>query len=194
MRTRVAALGAATLVCCYLLFVCTGAGQRLDNRVWSWTGGVFDRPTQTDLLFVVRRVLPPVGGAVLLLHSIVRRSWRLMAVGVAVWAGTTVLAFALREVLPRPLLGDNGGKPINSFPSTHVALAATPLIAVLVIDAVRRELAVLYGLVVAAILLGNTLLMVHRFSDGLGSVALAVTTSALACGMTAHSSLHTWRR
>ncbi|MBD2758949.1 hypothetical protein IEE94_05450 [Yimella sp. cx-573] len=191
-RRALAALG--VLLTVYVVFVCTGVGQRLDNRIWSWTGGTFDRGTQPDLVSVVRRVVPVLGGVILLGHSVFRRSWRLLVVGLAVWIVATGIAYLLREVLPRPLLGNNGGKPVNSFPSTHVALAATPFIAVLVLDAVRRELMAVYALVVLGVVLGNTLLMVHRFSDGLGSVALAVAVTTTSCLIAGRKPLHTERR
>lgn len=198
MTRRVAWAAAAVFVVAFVGFACTGTGQRLDNRIWGWTTGSLSRDTQAVISFAVRRIVPVVAGVILLLHSLIRRSSHLLLVGVVAWAVTTGAAFVLREVLPRPILGDNGGKPINSYPSTHVALAVTPIIVLLLLGAVRRELEALYGLVVVGVMLGNTMLLVHRFSDGIGSVALAVVIASLigplSYSMNRRRDRHTWRR
>ncbi|GAB3578129.1 hypothetical protein GCM10027579_01250 [Calidifontibacter terrae] len=145
----------------------------MDNELWALGGHVPHSSAQAFGQFV-RRVLPVVSGVVLLGHFLLRRRWRAGALAVIGWAATVALVYALREVLPRPYLGDHGGFPVNSFPSTHVALAATPLVAVILDRTADRLTTAACLFLVAAAMVGNTMLLVHRASDTLGAVAVAV--------------------
>lgn len=172
------ALGALTvLVVSYLFFVLTGSGQRLDNRIWSMNH--LPRGIQEEVSGAVRSTLPVVTGVVLLVECAFRRSVRLLVASLVGWGATILGAYGLRHALPRPYRGDNGGFPINSFPSTHVAIAATPLVALLIARGLKSWLSPVYAVIVAAAAIGNTFLLVHRFSDTVGSLALGACLCAV---------------
>lgn len=171
-RTRAFA-AAVVLVLAYLWFVYTPWGQRLDNRIWGWTTG-FDRAAQDDIGWFVRRPLIALSAAVTVVFVLWRRRLDVFLTLLVSWPVTVAVAFALREALPRPYLGNHGGFPTNSFPSTHVVLAATPLIVIAIAQHCRGVLAALCGLGVVLAMFGNLMLLVHRASDTIGSVALTV--------------------
>lgn len=183
---RLPATAAAVLVLTYLLFVCTGPGQQADNEFWALVQRAPQGAAETLSRFV-RRQLPVISGIALVAHVIFRRRWRTGLFALFGWVAVVALAYALREVLPRPFLGDHGGHPVNSFPSTHVALVATPLVAVLLdlLDSSRTRItAVVCWALIAVAMVGNTLLLVHRASDTIGAMALGVLVLSFPMALT----------
>ncbi len=164
---------AVLLVVVYLVGVCTPFGQQLDNELWA-AGQRLPAGFARTVSDFVRTALPVVAGIVLLVHVLVHRRPRTALVAVVAWVLAVGAAYALREVLPRPYLGEHGGFPINSFPSTHVALAATPLVAVLLDRTADRSTTAICVVLIGTAAAGNTLLLVHRASDTVGSVLVAV--------------------
>lgn len=165
------------LTAAYLWFVCTDVGQRQDNWLWEQCTG-FDRSLQADISWFARRPLVLITGLAAVLYAVGCRSWKTAVTLLVCWPCTVGAAYLMREGLFRPYLGNNGGFPVNSFPSTHVALAATPLVVIVIIRWSTGLVTLLCGLGVLFVMFGNLMLHVHRPSDSIGSVALAVALVA----------------
>lgn len=169
---RVMALAAAAFVLLYVVLVLTTPGQRLDASLWRWRD-VVPPGLRTGWSEAVRHVVPVIAIAVLVGERLVtRRPGRLLRelVMVAVVAG---LAHVLRDALPRPYLG-NIDIPINTYPSTHVALATAPLVALAMTSGRRSRVTRGCAVAVALTAAGNTVAFAHRPSDVAGGVLLAV--------------------
>lgn len=149
----------------------------MDNWLWSLFTG-FDRSIQAEISAFVRRPMVLVCAVIAFGYAAAVRRLDALVVTVLAWPITVAVVYGLQEVLPRPYLGNHGGFPVNSFPSTHVALAATPLIAVLVLHHRRDLLSRLCVTGIAVSMFGNLMLLVHRPSDTIGSVALGAAVVA----------------
>jgi membrane-associated phospholipid phosphatase len=178
----VPACAAVGLALVYLVFVGTGAGQRLDalamDRISAgsgadgWAQWVLGQVSATRLLAL------SLG---LGLVTAVLRGRAVAVIGVATTGLVVVLAELLKLGLDRPQL--LAGASDNSFPSGHVAvvagLAAALVVAVPGGTARRVVLAGLTPLVGLAGL-ATVVLQWHRPSDVAGSVLLALAVGGLA--------------
>lgn len=173
---RTALVAGALFELSYLLLVCTRTGQTEDYRLWGNSlkvpGNIADIWSDFS-----RRLLAVSASVLLLLEAWARRSLRLLVVGLLSTGITTGVAFTLRNLLPRPDLG-NIGIPVNTFPSSHVALAATPLVVLIAWHGRRSVVSAVYVVLIALAMAGNTMKFVHRPSDTLGALLLAVTVTA----------------
>lgn len=175
-QRAIALCAAAVFGGTYLLLVCLRAGQLADYRVWELTLPLPEK-VQTELDVGARQVMPFVALVILVIDSWVRRSKSTFVVGLAASALATSVAFALRHTLPRPNVGDIG-IPANTYPSTHVALASAPLLAVILAVGLRAWAGRACAVLVVLVMIGNTMHFVHRPSDTVGAVALTVASVA----------------
>lgn len=174
---RILWTAAGAFVAVYVLAVLLLPGQRLDYRLWELTSSI-PRNMQRDFDLFSRAVMPALAGAILVVDSALRRSWWTILVGAVATVVATAGAFGLRNVLPRPSYDQAAGIPINGYPSTHVTLVATPLVAVVLAIGLSRILTYFYAVLIVAAMAGNTMLFVHRPSDTVGAVLLSTAVVA----------------
>lgn len=190
-RRRDHAVRAAVLAACfvgvYLAAVVTVVGQRVDDVAFAGLASAA-APART-LSELVRVGIVVVLGAVAVVLGVVsalrRRPWPAVAL-----AGATLVCAAasvlLRDVvLQRPLHDETLGYLHNTFPSTHVTMAAALGVAVVGLWPYRsgHERVVVRETVLASVVLAcvvNVASFAHRPSDVLGSVLLVgVVTSVV---------------
>ncbi|MCU1538553.1 MAG: hypothetical protein JWP82_2904 [Humibacillus sp.] len=154
----------------------TGTGTRLDTDVASAVLNGIDERIRLDLSTLARPViivaLAPVV-ALLVIHCLVRRSWRRALAGVLVPLGSTVLALLLRaEDLFRT--GE------AAFPSNHAAVALSLLAATLLTWPARVNRWGLFvgGVAALSIGLGNVSWYAHQPRDVVGSALLVGCVTA----------------
>lgn len=167
--------GAAIVGLAYWLGVWTVAGQRAENRI------VADAYALRAITGSRPEVLPvepstAVGLAVLVLVAVglARRRLAGAVVAVALLAAGAGAGWLLKALLPRPRLDWRGQATVNSFPSGHVVLVMSIVLALLLVTpAALRWLVAAVGAVAASWVVAATLIAAwHRPSDAVGAVAL----------------------
>lgn len=182
---RLAAGCVVGLVLVYVTAVLTVPGQWLDDEVFGLAQDLPFAPLRPILPTLGRRVVPAVGLAVVAgvgVWALMARRWIQVGRAAAVVAVSVALARGLRVVLPRP---DHGySYDANTLPSTHVALVAACVVAVLIMWPTPRPswLALVGIALVCVACVGNVFGYAHRPSDVVASVLLvaAVAGTALA--------------
>ncbi len=169
------AAGAAVAV----FFLGTVAGQELDASTFAAVVGL--REDLGSWPARLRTLLPVASAALLLIAlivTLVRRNWRAAVPSVLLPAIALVLSTVLKDVIPRPDLGDHG-LPENSFPSGHTAVTIACLIAFLWLLPRRRAVvAVLLTVLATAASAMQVISYAHRLSDVIGGALLAGAIAA----------------
>lgn len=182
---RLAAGCVVGLVLVYVTAVLTVPGQWLDDEVFGLAQDLPFAPLRPILPTLGRRVVPAVGLAVVAgvgVWALMARRWMQFGRAVAVVVLGVALARGLRLVLPRP---DHGySYDANTLPSTHVALVAACVVAVLIMWPTHRPgwLALVGTALVWVACVGSVFGYAHRPSDVVASVLLvgAVAGAVLA--------------
>ena len=184
---RAAAAGTAVvavvvLVLLYVVFVVTPTGQALDHA--AFRGAVRGQGQlwriASPVLDVVSEGFVVVGLAVAVLVAAVRRRWALAVQATVLVAGANLSTQLLKAVLDRPEHGI--GRAANSFPSGHTTVAASVVVALLVVVPRRwRPVVAVAGAGYAA-LTGVSVLVGqwHRVSDSVAALVVVVLWTALA--------------
>lgn len=191
VRAAFAYLVVLGLTC--LVFVWTPPGQRLDAWLLPRAdrgGGFEQRDMPVDGAVSVLSLLgePVLLGAflvVILLLGVLRRRWRLGVAGAGVVLGSTLVANVLKAAIPRPELGVPGSTTHNSFPSGHVTVATSLLLAVLlVVPARARGWVALLGTAGVSVVGAATMIAGwHRFSDLVGGLLVSAAVLGLALAL-----------
>ncbi|WP_278235240.1 phosphatase PAP2 family protein [Isoptericola sp. AK164] len=179
-----ALVSAAAFVVLFLVSVHTTGGRGIDGDVRAWT--VHELAPLQPFGDVVRTTLPLALAALAAVLAVIALGRRRVAPVVA--AGSVVvvsvlLARLLRDHLPRPPVGQglNGEAVVNTFPSGHVAAAASLLVAVLVLwprRRVPRTVRILAAIILLASAFGSVVTHAHRPGDVLGSLLLVGAVAA----------------
>lgn len=182
---RLAAGCVVGLVLVYVTAVLTTPGQWLDDEVFGLAQDLPFAPLRPILPTLGRRIVPAVGLAVVAgvgVWALMARRWMQVGRAVAVVVLGVALARGLRVLLPRP---DHGySYDANTLPSTHVALVAACVVAVLIMWPTHRPgwLALVGTALVWVACVGSVVGYAHRPSDVVASVLLlgAVAGAVLA--------------
>ena len=173
----------AALVVLYVTAVLWQPGQWLDGHIFSaaqrWAVGPLDR----WIPFVGRRLLPVLlaaGVTVAALRALARRQVRPVVVAAAVVLLSTVISPWLRdELLWRPLYANGHGHGYNTFPSTHVALVTSLVVAIWILVPLSTQWLRLLPVIVLAAMVGSVVGHAHLPSDTIGSVLLVGVVQGL---------------
>lgn len=167
----------------YWLGVWTMPGQQAENRIFvdarallAATGAhpaVLPVSIRTAALLVV--VIPAVAG-------LARGRIAATVAAVAVVLGGAGAAFLLKAALPRPELDPLTGGSGNSFPSGHVAMVMSFVLALLLVTpAALRWLAAGVGAIAVCLVVSGTMVAAwHRPSDAVGAVLISLVVFLLA--------------
>lgn len=160
-------------------FIRTAAGQELDASTFA---AVVDLRNALGAWPDRLRLLLPAASAVLVLIGIVlslaRRRWRGVIPAVLLPLIALILSTALKDLLVRPDLGDNGYRE-NTFPSGHSAVTIACLIAFLwLIPRGRAAVAIPLALLATAAAGVQVVSYAHRLSDVVGGALLAGAIAA----------------
>lgn len=175
--------GVAVAGLAYWLGVRTVAGQRAEDRIVA-DAQALHAITGTRPEVLPLPAVPMVVLAVLALVVVGLARRRLAAALVAIMllsAGAGAGAL-LKALLPRPRLNLDGWATANSFPSGHVVLAMSIVLALLVVTpAALRLLVAGVGAVATSLVASATLIAAwHRPSDVVGAVAVCVVLFVVA--------------
>lgn len=176
-RRRLAAGGAGVAVAglAYWLGVWTVAGQRAEDRI------VADAYALRAVTGWRPEVLPvdpstAAGLAVLVLVAVglARRRLAGAVVAIGLLVGAAGAGWVPKSLLPRPRLDRVGQATANSFPSGHVVLVMSIVLAVLLVTpAALRWLVAALGAIAASWVVSATLIAAwHRPSDAVGADAV----------------------
>ena len=188
-------IGLAVLVLAYAVFVQTRIGQHVDDGAYL---GRFGEGSSAAAAF--RRLLNVIEPAtivvmvlVIVVIGIVRRTLGVAALTIAAMACSIIAAEILKRILPRPPLDPEWESLVgktDSYPSGHVTIATTFVLALLVVTSprLRALVQVLGTLFVAGVGTGVVIAGWHRPSDVLGGLALSLGV------MSGAAALLTWRR
>lgn len=167
------------LLVCYLLFVRTGEGQRLDqaalNHVGSQGGAGL---TVANLLQDLTVATMAVVLVVCLVVAIVNRRWAFACAAAVLVGGAMATTELLKhEVLSRPALGYG---VTNSLPSGHTTIVASLVLgALLVVPRAARPMVGLAGAVGIAVTgVGTVVAGWHRPSDVVAGLAVTLAWGA----------------
>jgi membrane-associated phospholipid phosphatase len=170
----------------YRLFVMTGLGQHLDTvALASNTLGAdrLGRPVNT-VLDAISLVAVGIAAGVVGFIALIRRRIALAVTSVVLIVGANATAQLLKRVLDRPDLGIDEARAAagNSFPSGHTTIAASVVVAfVLVLPPRTRGVGAVVGSLYAAIVGVATLSAGwHRPSDAIAAFLIVGVWAALA--------------
>jgi membrane-associated phospholipid phosphatase len=183
----VAAVGAVATALLARSAVGTASGQRLDQLTLSGSRN-HDGPLSQLAELAVGTVSMPVIIALLVLTAVIalvrRRPGLLVPLAALVLGANLTTQVVKHLLLSREVLGPGIEPTANSFPSGHTTLAATAMIAlVLVAGRARPLLAPLGVLWSAGAGLGTLVTGWHRPSDVLGAIAVSATWTFLVLGL-----------
>jgi membrane-associated phospholipid phosphatase len=168
----------------YVVPVLTEAGQRRDDVAYAGSETVSEAArarSDRNLGRISQASLALLGGSIVLV-GLSRGRWRLAVAAGVVIGGTVASAEILKALLPRPELLDIEILPGNSWPSGHVAIAASVSLAFIMVVPRRGRLiaAALGAAFVVSFGVGVVVSGWHRPSDALSACLLALVW---ACSM-----------
>lgn len=167
------------LLGCYLVFIQTSWGQRLDDAAYLGRAALRRRVVLFDsaILDAVTVGTIALGGLILVAVSVAVGRWREGIVAAIGWACAAASAEVLKAVLPRPVLTplDAQVDAINTFPSGHTTISCSYVLAWLLISGPRLRpwLACAGGFAAACYSTGVLFAGWHRPSDALGGLLLS---------------------
>jgi membrane-associated phospholipid phosphatase len=191
----VAAVCTAAVVLLARSAVGTASGQRLDQLTLSGSRGHEGRLSQLAEL-AVSTVSVPVIIALLVLTAaiaLLRRRPALLVPLAALVLGANLTTQAVKHLLvTREVLGPGIEPTANSFPSGHSTLAATAMIALVLVSGRARPLIAPLGVLWSgAAGIGTLVTGWHRPSDVIGAIAVSAAWTFLVLGL---DGLHTRSR
>jgi membrane-associated phospholipid phosphatase len=174
------------LVLCYLVAVRAGWGQHLDDD--ALLGRSLNPRVQQSSSRLLRSIdvtsLAVLGGAIVFIALARARVWLAVSVA-ALILGATVTTEALKRILARPELAypDRLAKP--SFPSGHTTVAASLVVALLIVVPSRwRGLVAVAGTAYAVVVGAATVTAGwHRPSDVIGGFLVTVAWASGICAL-----------
>jgi membrane-associated phospholipid phosphatase len=183
----VAAVCTAAVVLLARSAVGTASGQRLDQLTLSGSRGHEGRLSQLAEL-AVSTVSVPVIIALLVLTAaiaLLRRRPALLVPLAALVLGANLTTQAVKHLLvTREVLGPGIEPTANSFPSGHSTLAATAMIALVLVSGRARPLIAPLGVLWSgAAGIGTLVTGWHRPSDVIGAIAVSAAWTFLVLGL-----------
>jgi membrane-associated phospholipid phosphatase len=162
-----------------VLLIRTGPGQELDASTFAAVGAARDALGDAPERL---RILLPVASAALLgvavIVALARRRWRSAIAPVVLPVVALALSTVLKDLLPRPDLGDHGYSE-NTFPSGHSAVTVACLIGFLwLLPRARVAVAIPLALLATAAAGFQVISYAHRLSDVIGGALLAGAIAA----------------
>ncbi len=181
----VAAVSALLCVLVYVAFELTAAGQWLAETI------LYGRPTDSETGILATETLATISVLTVAIATLVLAAMALasgrprlaIAVVVAIAGANLTTQVLKRVILERPnLIGEIGQATANSFPSGHVTIAASLVLAALLVipRALRVPGAILGAAYVAAVAMSTLAAGWHRMADAVGAILIALAWTALA--------------
>lgn len=191
----VAAVGTAAVVLLARSAVGTASGQRLDQLTLSGSRNNEGTLSQLAELAVETVSMPVIIGLLVLtaVIALLRRRPALLVPLAALVLGANLTTQAVKHLLvSREVLGPGIEPTANSFPSGHTTLAATAMIALVLVSGRARPVVAPLGVLWSgAAGIGTLVTGWHRPSDVIGAIAVSAAWTFLVLGI---DGLHTRSR